>query len=58
MLSADWLRGLSVEERRNHCHLHDLGDVPTEITAFLAFYETRRSRFLGKLRRLLVSDST
>ena len=57
-LPADWLRRLSVEERRNHCHLPDLGDVPTEITGFLASYETRRSRILGKLCRLLVSDST
>ncbi len=58
-LPADWLRAhYSDEERRQHCHLHDLGDVPTEVTGFLDFYEARRTRILEKLRRLLVSDST
>ena len=58
-LPAEWLRArYSEEERRNHCHLHDLGDVPTEIKDFLDFYEMRRARILEKLRRLLVSDST
>ncbi len=58
-LPADWLRAqYSEEEGRNHCHLHDLGDVPTEVTSFLDFYETRRTRILEKLHRLLVSDST
>ena len=56
---ADWLRAqYSEEERRHHCHLHDLGDVPTEIEGFPDFYETRRSRILEKLRHLLASDST
>ena len=56
---ADWLREKYSEEKRlNHCHLHDLGDVPTEVTGFLDFYETRRTRILDKLRGLLVSDST
>ena len=54
MLPVDWLSAqYSEEERRNHCHLHDLGDVPTEIEGFLDFYETRRSRILEKLRHLL-----
>ena len=58
-LPADWLRAqYSEEERRHHCQLHDLGDVPTEVKSFLDFYETRRTRILEKLRRLLVSDST
>ena len=56
---ADWLRArYSEEERQHHCHLHDLGDVPTDIKGFLAFYETRRKRILEKLRHLLASDST
>ena len=57
---ADWLRAQysEEEERRHHCHLHDLGDVPTEIEGFLDFYETRRSRILEKLRHLLASNST
>ena len=56
---ADWLSTqYSEEERRHHCHLHDLGNVPTEIEGFLDFYETRRSRILEKLRHLLASDCT
>ena len=35
-----------------------LGDVPTDIKEFLAFYETRRKRILEKLRHRLASDST
>ena len=59
MPPADWLRArYSEEERQHHCHLHDLGDVPTDIKGFLAFYETRRKRILEKLRHLLASDST
>ena len=55
-LPADWLRDqYSEDERRNHCHLHDLGDVPAEMDRFLDFYEARRARILKKLRRLLVS---
>ena len=58
-LPADWLRAqYSEEERRHHCHLHDLGDVPTDIKGFLAFYETRRRRILEKLRHRLAFDST
>ena len=59
-LPADWLsaRYPDEEERRHHCHLHDLGDVPTGIEGFLDFHETRRNRILEKLRLLLASDST
>ena len=57
-LPADWLAGHYSEARReHHCDLHDLGDVPTEITSFLGFYEARRARILEKLRQLLASDS-
>ncbi|MCY3546994.1 MAG: DUF1524 domain-containing protein, partial [Gemmatimonadetes bacterium] len=55
---ADWLmERYTDEERRNLCRLHDLGDIPTEITGFLDFYETRRGRILEKLRRRLVFNS-
>ena len=57
-LPSDWLHAqYSQEERRNHCHLHDLGDIPNGVRSFLAFYEARRSRILEKLRRLLVGDN-
>ena len=56
---ADWLRAhYSDEQRQLHCQLHDLGEVPTEITGFLGFYETRRLRILEKLRRLLAYGAT
>ncbi len=35
---------------------HDLGDVPVDITEFNEFYEARRARLLGRLRRLLAAD--
>ena len=58
-LPADWLHAqYSEDERRHHCHLHDLGDVPIDIVGFLDFYETRRTRIVGKLRHLLASDAT
>ena len=56
---ADWLRANYPEdERRHYCHLHDLGEVPTNIEGFLDFYETRRRRILERLRHLLAFDST
>ena len=57
-LPADWLRGqYSEEERRNHCHLHDLGDIPNGVEGFLGFYEARRTRILERLGRLLVDQN-
>ena len=35
---------------------HDLGEVPADITGFKAFYEARRDRLLGRLRRLRGTD--
>ena len=59
ILPSDWLRRKYSEDgRRQHRQLHDLGDVPTEVTGFLDFYKTRRTRILEKLRCLLVADST
>ena len=56
---AEWLaEQYSENERLQHCHLHDLDDVPTEIKGFLEFYEKRRSRILEKLRHTLASDNT
>ena len=58
-LPADWLRAqYSEEQRLHHCHLHDLGDVPADISGFLDFYEARRTRILKELRRLLDSDGS
>ena len=58
-LPSAWLRAqYSEEERRHHCYLHDLGDVPNEVKGFLDFYDTRRRHILEKLRHKLASDST
>ena len=35
---------------------HDLGEVPAVMKGFNAFYEARRDRLLGRLRRLLGAD--
>ena len=58
-LPSEWLsEQYSEQQRLQHCHLHGLGDVPTEINEFLDFYEKRRSRILEKLRHTLSSDTT
>ena len=58
-LPSDWLTTQYTEEEQlNHCHLHDLGDLPTDIKGFLGFYETRRGSILETLRHKLVSNST
>ncbi len=55
---SEWLlEQYSEEGRLQHCHLHDLGHVPTETKGFLEFYEMRRSRILEKLRHALAYDS-
>ena len=47
-LSAEWLRAECSEEAGwNHCRLHDLGEIPTDVTGFLDFQEARRTRILG-----------
>ena len=57
---AVWLREYYSEEdkRLHHSDMHDLGDVPNDIVEFLDFYETRRTRIVKKLRRLLASGAT
>ena len=58
-LPSEWLTAeYSNDERLNHCHLHDLGDVPTDIKGFLSFYDTRRHHILEKLHHKLASNST
>ena len=60
MPPADWLHAEfpSDSERRNHCQLHDLGEVPADINGFLRFYEQRRQRILERLRHRFASDSS
>lgn len=56
-LPADWLDSrFSQEEQRDHCNQHDLGVIPREVTGFLDFYDSRRTRILEKLHSILVED--
>ena len=41
---------------REYAKLHDLGEVPADMTGFAVFYEARRDCLLGKLRRMLGAD--
>ena len=43
-------------EATEYAKRHDLGEVPADMTGFNAFYEARRDRLLGRLRRLLGAD--
>lgn len=57
MAPADWLGKMEEKKRRQHCLLHDLGDVPADVRSFADFYQARRTRILEKLRGLLGRDS-
>ena len=53
MLPRQWIAAFGARASREYAEHHDLGDVPTDITGFTAFYEARRDLLLGRLRRLL-----
>ena len=52
-LPRQWMSETFGAQAAAYAERHDLGDVPAEISGFRAFYEARRARLLGKLRRLL-----
>ena len=52
-LPREWLDRLGPENAAEHRQLHDLGEVPADITDFTEFYEARRDRLLGRLGTLL-----
>lgn len=54
MLPAKWLKTtMKPEEARQYRRLHDLGEVPEDITEFDSFYEARRGALLRKLENIL-----
>ena len=56
-LPADWLDVHCPVDlaRQSYCDRHLLGDVPRDITDFLAFYEVRRNKVRDLVRRLINS---
>ena len=56
MLPRQWIARFDARAAREYAEHHDLGEVPADITGFNAFYEARRDRLLGRLRRLLGTD--
>lgn len=57
-LPADWLRDRfkSEDGALNYQSIHALGQVPTDINGFEAFYEVRRAVLQDKLLELLVDE--
>ncbi len=55
MLPRQWMNAIFDTQvgREEYAERHDLGDIPSDITGFSAFYEARRDRLLGRLRKLL-----
>ena len=55
-LPQQWMVATFGPQAPEYAQRHDLGDVPVDMTGFNAFYEARRDRLLGRLRRLLGAD--
>ncbi len=53
MLPGEWTATFEPRKAREYAGLHDLGDVPSDITGFNVFYNARRTQLLSRLRRLL-----
>ena len=54
-LPAEWLslRYPDSNRRKEHLDLHDLGNVPEEVTCFNEFYDARRKQMLKRLSDIL-----
>lgn len=53
---AEWLRShFAPGERRHHCEVHELGQVPDEIADFENFYQARRKRLRSRVAALLMT---
>lgn len=57
MMPANWLNEMLDQKRQLHCELHKLGDVPTEMTDFMSFYNTRRAVLRDEIAKLLGTTS-
>ena len=55
MMPLEWMgEHFSDDQRRQHyCDMYHLGDVPREITDFMAFYEARRERLQERIAELV-----
>ncbi len=56
LLPRQWMATLGAEESAAYVKEHLLGDAPADMEEFDAFYDARRKRLLGRLRRLLGPD--
>lgn len=54
----EWLERMEDDDAAEHRRLHDLGEVPNDITGFNVFYEARRGRLLAKMEELLSTNTT
>lgn len=54
-MPADWLSAhcKDTDERAHYCKLHDLSDLPTEMSSFDAFFEKRRARLKERVALLI-----
>ncbi len=54
VLPAEWLDNhMAGPARANYADLHDLGELPDDLTGFQAFYDARAGRLRDKLEELL-----
>lgn len=53
-LPQQWMtETFDAQAAREYANLHDLGEVPADMTGFNVFFEARRDRLLRRLRQLL-----
>ena len=54
-LPADWIEShyRDEQERQNYCTLYLLGEIPSELTGFFQFYESRRQRLQSRITELV-----
>ncbi len=58
LLPYEWLERMEDDDAAEHRRLHDLGEVPSDITGFNVFYEARRERLLSKMEKHLGAKFT
>lgn len=59
-MPAEWLARVYPDEGRRRAHIQDhlLGQIPEELDGFCKFYDERRSRLVGRIKRLLGNKAT
>lgn len=57
LMPADWMdKHLSKAAHSNYCDNHLLGDMPTELTDFRKFYESRRKVLRARIVKILAAN--